>query len=146
MICNRRSRLAAQRAGKNALTIASAAPHVISLRLAQMAASGLNPSARDRREMKRMSDEKVSAFNESFVAVGMQMARMQQALMTQWLGSAFRPTLPHHLAQTSANTMANGMAHMASAGLAPMSRRVASNAKRLGTRGVKLNALSKSRG
>ncbi len=146
MTSSHRSRRAAQRAGKNALTIAAASPQVISLRLAQMAASGMNPSARDQREMKRMSDEKLSAFNESCVAVSKQMMRMQQNLMATWLSSAFRPTLPHRLAHNSGQAMVNGMAQMAAAGLAPMSKRVASNARRLTLRGVKPPAPTKRRG
>ncbi len=144
MTTKRRTQVAARRAGQNALTIAAASPQVISLRLAQMAASGLNPSARDQREMHRMGAEKMTAMNESWVAMGAQAMRMQQAVWAAWLDSAMRPTLPHRLAQNSSNAVAHGMAQMAAAGLAPMSRRVASNAKRLSSRGVKFNLPGKT--
>lgn len=139
MTTARRTRHAAQRAGRDAFTMASAAPQVVALRLAQMAASGLNPSPRDRREMQRMSHEKVSAFNESCVAVGLQWMSLNQSLMRTWLGQAVQPSSPHELAARSGHVVAHGIAQMAAAGLAPVSRRVASNAKRLTLRGVKPN-------
>lgn len=133
---------AAHRAGRDALTIAAAAPQVISMRLARMAAHGFHPSASDRRELHRMSAEKLSAFSESWAAMGMQAMRMQQAFWQNWFSMLMRAPLSFkpwsgpdtaHVASTrAAKAMASSLAQMTAVGLAPVSRRVAGNVKRLG--------------
>jgi hypothetical protein len=139
------------------MTIATGAPQVIAMRVARMAAHGMNPSASDRREMHRMVAEKKSAFGESWIAMGMQAMRMQQALWQSmwrpfmqpwWLtpmrgftwpttpGAAMtawtRPARSHQAALAS--TMGRGLAQVAAAGLAPVGRRVRGNVKRLGAK------------
>ena len=148
---------AAGRAHRDAMAIAMGAPQVIATRVARMAAHGANPSASDRREMHRMVSEKTSAFGESWLAMGMQSMRMQQAFWQSmwqplmrpwWLTSSARgfawPTFESPLTAATrlsrsrqkalAATVNRGMAQMAAAGLAPVSRRVSGNVKRLASR------------
>jgi len=68
-----------------ACEIAWSAPQVIAMRTARMAVAGVNPTARDRAENTRMSDEKFEAFNESWVDIGTRMQRMQLDIaMRMW--------------------------------------------------------------
>ena len=58
------------------------------MRVARMLAAGVNPGARDRRELERMGTEKVLAFWESMNAMGLELAKAQQQYallaMRQW--------------------------------------------------------------
>ncbi len=76
---------------------------VINNRVGRMVAAGPNPSARDRKEFKRMGTEKVTAFNQAALAAWQQMM----------LGSLA------------------GSAKMTSAALAPIHRTATANARRL---------------
>jgi hypothetical protein len=60
--------------------LALAAPQVVVHRLTRMALSGAQPSARDQREFALMSKEKQAAFQESWMAMGMQAWRVQQQM------------------------------------------------------------------
>lgn len=135
----RRPSRAAGRASRSAYTIATGAPQVISHRLTRMAMHGMNPSAKDRREMHMMGAEKVNAFSQGWQAMLMQMMFAQQAWWQNWFTMWTRPStftqpMSMHAAATRGNReMAQAMAKVADAGLAPVSRQVASNVKRLGT-------------
>lgn len=102
-----------------------AAPMVVAHRLQRMAASGLNPNARDRREFTRMGAEKVAAFWESWAAMGWAAVQAQQQM---WL-AAF--SAPWRSVATPSRLAADTM-RIASRGLAPVHRRAVANAKRLG--------------
>jgi len=71
------------------------APQVVALRTARMLTAGINPSARDRRELERMGTEKVLAFWESMNAMGLEMAKAQQqyalVAMRQWWSPLGQP-------------------------------------------------------
>lgn len=109
---------------RKAAEVAWAAPQVITQRLTRMAVAGSSPTAADKREMHRMGAEKMAAFCESWLAMGMEAARFQQrTLMSMftpaWLGGGRAPS-----AKRSAMAMLGQ-------GLAPVHRRVTANAKRL---------------
>ncbi|HEV7685155.1 MAG TPA: hypothetical protein VGQ80_01220, partial [Acidimicrobiia bacterium] len=65
--------------------LAAVAPMVIGYRLAGMALAGPEPSARDRREVNRMGQEKVEAWYEAAQAAGMRLLQANMAMAT--LGS-----------------------------------------------------------
>ena len=101
-----------------------AAPQVVALRAARMLAAGVNPSARDRRELERMGTEKVLAFWESMNAMGVEMAKAQQqyalVAMRQW----WSPWVSPWSAAASATRVLEK-------GLGPVHRRASANARRL---------------
>lgn len=123
--------------------LALAVPQVVGHRVARMAAAGPWPGARDRREFHAMGAEKISAFNESWLAMAMQAWRAQWALATSmaswwWLPARGgwsasrgpRPGLmpwPQGWQRWSADS-----ARVLDHGLAPVHRRAMANAKRLG--------------
>jgi hypothetical protein len=97
-----------------------AAPLVVAHRLTRMAAHGHQPNARERREMHRMGAEKVAAFWESWAAMALQAASIQQqALWSLWRA----PTL---------GEWQRNATRVLGSGLKPVHRRALANAKRLG--------------
>ena len=111
------------------LDLMHASPFVIGMRLSRMAAAGVNPGRRDRREFDRMVLEKGAAFAESWHAAMLHALQAQQRLMlsllrTWWLpGGALSDPLG-----------AMGLDHSLDAcrkALAPYHRRAVSNARRL---------------
>lgn len=84
-----------KRVATQASEIALAVPQVVAHQMAPMAASGANPSARDRREFQRMDAEKIAEFGESWNAMAWQMLRANQALtpslMRAWRNPWFLP-------------------------------------------------------
>lgn len=116
---------------RQAFELALAAPQVIALRSLQMARAGAEPSARDQREFWKMGIEKALAFNESWFAMSLQAARIQQ----QFAWAAVRAFwFPWAAALPSVGPRAFGRAgaDVLGKGLAPVHRRVVANAKRLG--------------
>jgi hypothetical protein len=119
-----------------------AVPTVVALRTSRMLAAGATPSAADRREMHRMTSEKVRAFSASYYAMA---ARWQRMQIESWLALtrfAFDAcTRPWWIA-TSA-TRARGASRrrverawhdIVDAGLAPLHRTATANARRLSRR------------
>jgi hypothetical protein len=113
-----------------AAELAVAAPQVVAHRVGRMLAAGLQPSAQDRAEMHRMGAEKVAAFYESWNAMAAEAMRLQleqsmAALRMLWWpwGAASRPTTQRQLQQAAMKVLA--------AGMTPVHRRAAANAKRL---------------
>lgn len=128
---------------------------VIGRRLAGMALAGASPAARDRREMARMSGEKLQAAAESGYAMWWSLARMNQQLALLVLRQLFAGAtgaMSIASSRTAAESMGrqaklvgDSMAHAAAAashlsgstarlarsGLTPVSARAARNAKRL---------------
>lgn len=90
-----------------------------------MAAAGLTPSDRHRREFHLMGAEKVAAFYESWHAMAVEMTRAYFELFVPpywWMSQ------PRH---SSARARRAALAVFGS-GLAPIHRRAVANAKRLG--------------
>ena len=117
------------------LGLSLAVPQVVAHRVGRMAQAGARPTARDRQEFTLMGAEKVAAFYESWAAMGqaalkaqqsMWLAMMRNAALAPW-GAAKPASLlptPAALTQHSLRVMSQG--------LAPVHRRAAANAKRLG--------------
>jgi hypothetical protein len=102
---------------RNALTlweIAFATPQVMGHRIQRMILAGPRPGARDRREFTRMGQEKLEAFGESWIAMGLRVWQANAAMGASVFQQGLRPWL---------STMA--------AGMKPVHRRVTSNARRL---------------
>ena len=112
------------RAFAKAAELSIAVPQVLALRTARMLAAGANPDARDRREFHRMGTEKIFAFWESANAMGLQMARAQQAYalfaMRQWWSPWMSPW-----------SMAAAATKIFDKGLGPVHKRASANARRL---------------
>jgi hypothetical protein len=114
--------------------LATIAPMVIGYRLAGMAIAGPEPSARDRKEVARMGQEKVDAWSEAVQAMGMRIARanmdMAALLLRQAWGGAPAPT-------AFANSALKLSSDLLADTLAPYHRRVLANSRRLsGTKGA----------
>jgi hypothetical protein len=99
----------------------------------RMALAGSRPTARDRREFRLMTAEKVVAFYESWTAMYVQMLRCQwqtgaEILRSIWFPSLYGPPLGA-LARRRATRSALAILNQ---GLAPIHRRAVANARRLG--------------
>lgn len=128
----RRNR-SARRLARQSTALALAAPQVVALRVARMAAHGMTPGERDRRELARMGAEKLVAFTASWQAMAFETMRVQQSLWLAFVRSLAQP-LPFGPAAVSAaatRAQAAGLAVL-SAGVAPVQRRAVANARRLG--------------
>ena len=114
---------------RHSIGIAVAAPEVVAHRVMRMMLAGREPSKRDRAEFDLMSAEKVAAFYKSWNAMFAQMARSNMQLMfsPMWWASPsagrLQKQLTAHMQRAASATIA--------AGLAPVHRRAAANAKRL---------------
>lgn len=112
--------------------LAFAVPQVVAHRMGLIAMAGLSPSRRQQAEIKLMSDEKVEAFQESWVAMASQVIEVQQQVALQlvrafWFPLAHRPpslrSVERQFSQASLSVIGKG--------LEPISRRAVANAKRL---------------
>jgi hypothetical protein len=110
--------------------LALAAPQVVVHRLTRMALSGAQPSARDQREFALMSKEKQAAFQESWMAMGMQAWRVQQQMAMSFWQAAWLPGAKARA--PTATQWQNAMLGVLGQGLQPVHRRAVANAKRLG--------------
>ncbi|QHI98339.1 hypothetical protein GT347_10250 [Xylophilus rhododendri] len=112
--------------------LSMAVPQVMAHRLGRMAAAGASPSARDREEFKLMVDEKVAAFQESWLAMATQAVQFQQRMALQMWTACWLPLAQPAFGRRSMQRQWNeaGLAILG-AGLAPVSRRASANAKRL---------------
>jgi hypothetical protein len=138
-----------------AAELAIAAPQVIALRSARMLSAGTVPAARDRRELARMSAEKVQAFSESMTAMAAQISRNNQewslfALRQWWtvctrswlslVRGALRPRIPVAPLSGSVATqqrLQRSVASVVEKGLSPVLKRATANARRLSRRRAK---------
>jgi hypothetical protein len=132
-----------------AAELAIAAPQVIALRTGRMLAAGAVPAARDRRELARMSTEKVQAFSESITAMAAQIYRTNQewsllvlrqwwtACTRSWLslaGGALRPGIsfaPLSRAVVTQKRLQRSAANVIEKGVNPVHKRATANARRL---------------
>lgn len=130
-MATRRKRVNRSLAVKTA-ELAFAVPQVVAHRVARMALSGPEPSARDRKEFTRMVAEKNVAFAESWLAMSTQAALANQALATSFfrsfLGAARgkQPSVVRSAAQVQKAALG-----VLGKGLAPVHRKATANAKRL---------------
>jgi len=112
--------------------LAVAVPQVVAHRVTRMAIAGPVPSARDRKEFKRMVAEKASAFGEAWSAMALQTMLANQALAASWLRALWVPSLDR---RPSAAAVAADLQHAAlgvlGKGMAPVHRKAVANAKRL---------------
>jgi hypothetical protein len=126
-----RKRNSTSRLARQVTEIAIAAPQVVAIRVARMALAGATPSAKDRREFKRMHTEKADAFTQGWLAMWTETARIQQqtvltAMSTWWLPKSAASLLP------SAEKLSRDAIGIMEKGLAPVRQRAVANAKRLG--------------
>lgn len=114
--------------GLQLVELGLAVPQVVAHRVARLMLASPRPSARDRREFRRMGDEKLLAFGQSWLAMATQAALVQQqfatALMGAWLWPWRGGTAPATAWWEVGLTL---LRH----GLAPVHRRALANARRL---------------
>lgn len=113
--------------------LALATPQVMAHRLTRMALAGHTPSARDRKEFHLMGAEKVAAFQESWMAMGLQVWQVQMQMWTSTMQAFWMPW--GRTAPGSGNVMAQwqkATLGILGQGMAPVHRRAVANAKRLG--------------
>lgn len=119
------------RLATQAAEIAVAAPQVIAMRTTRMALAGANPSAQDQHEFYQMGAEKVEAFTEAWMAMATQMWKAQNEFMWMWMRS-FNPYFGQAMSlEQSAKQFEAATLNVLSKGIAPVHKRVVSNAKRL---------------
>jgi hypothetical protein len=116
-----------------------AAPQVIALRVAGMMAGGTRPDAKARREYHRMGLEKVVAFEQSAMAMTLQMVRVQRQWhaewMQQWIKMLATPWWSVNLLALASALPNPGVQRawfgVAQRGIAPIHRRATANLRRL---------------
>ncbi len=110
-----------------------AAPQVIAHRLARMASAGTSLSARDRAEFQRMGMEKIAAVNEAWTAMATQAFLENQKFALGFMQSLWFPWMrPAPTAKSVSRKLNRAAVRTLGKGLAPVRRRAAANAKRLG--------------
>lgn len=125
-----------QRVFDKSVELGVAAPQVIAQRVQRMLTAGPVPSARDQREFLRMGSEKVSAFQQSWMAMGLTWWQQCLQAQQQWLAActAMNPLTPMRTLGTLSGwwmrpaTMAN---RVLDAGLTPVHAKAVGNARRL---------------
>lgn len=122
-----RSRRKSDTAGQ-LLTLSRRAPFVVSQRMLRMGNPA--PNATDRRDLDRMGAEKLSALQEGWGAMAMQVFELQQRAWATLLQAAWTPWQANTPVQWWSRGMADADAIWA-AGLRPATRQVSANARRL---------------
>lgn len=108
--------------------LATVAPIVIGYRLTGMALAGAKPTARDRRELTRMGQEKVDAWYEAVQGTGARLLEANLAMATLLLRQAWGAA-PAPAAFTDSVTRLSS--DLLADTLAPYHRRVLANSRRL---------------
>jgi hypothetical protein len=108
-----------------------AVPKVVHERMTRMMRAGPLPSARDQQEFKNMGAEKVAAFFESWMALGLQTLHAQQEMSSEWLRSFTQWPVDQWPAQRMMHAAQAATLGVVGAGLAPVHSRALSNARRL---------------
>lgn len=115
--------------------LAIAAPMVVAQRMTRMALAGASPSARDRKEMDRMSAEKIAALTETWNTTAARMAQANVNLGFDLMRAALSPwNRTGGLVNAAATRFGNAATESVQGSLGPMRRRAVANAKRLGRR------------
>jgi len=116
-----------------AAELAFAVPQVIAHRATRMAMAGASPSARDRKEFRRMGTEKVAALTESWNAMAVEAFLANQQLAISYMQSLWFPWLsPKSSAKSASRRLSNAALGILGEGMAPIHRRAVANARRLG--------------
>jgi hypothetical protein len=116
-----------------AAELAFAVPQVIAHRATRMAMAGASPSARDRKEFRRMGTEKVAALTESWNAMAVQTFLANQQLAISCMQSFWFPwRSPKASAKSASRRLSNAALGILGEGMAPIHRRAVANARRLG--------------
>jgi hypothetical protein len=123
----RRPRRSGNKLAQQAFALSLAAPQVVAHRMGRMARS--SGSLADQAEFMQMGTEKVAAFYESWAAMWGAMWRAQQALALQSVQSSLRAARPVWPTQQA---LSRHVLDVLADGLAPVHRRAAANARRLG--------------
>jgi hypothetical protein len=108
--------------------LTTVAPMVIGYRLTGMALAGSKPTARHRREVTRMGQEKVDAWYEAAQATGMRLMQANMAMGTLLLRQAWGAAPAPAAFANSVNKLSSDL--LADT-LAPYHRRVVANSRRL---------------
>ena len=115
---------------RQAAELAVAVPQVIAHRLARLALAGPAPSARDRKEFRRMGAEKAAAFAESWNAMATQAFEANQTLALSFLRAFGSPTSARPSAPSATRQVGRAAMGIVQKGLAPVHRCAVANAKR----------------
>lgn len=100
--------------------------------MARLAAAGSPVSARDQREFMQMGWEKVVAFHQSWLAMGMEVARMQQrAALSMWQAAWMPWAGASRLPWSSAADWQRAALGIVGAGIRPIRHKAVGNARRL---------------
>ena len=115
-----------------AVELGVAVPQVIAHRALRMAMAGVSPSARDRREFRRMGAEKIFALGESWNAMAAEAFLANQRIALSVMQSFWFPWLGAEKPKSASKQMSDAALDILGQGVAPIHRRVVANAKRLG--------------
>ena len=107
--------------------LAFAVPQVVAHRVTRMALAGAPPTARDQREFRLMTSEKMTAFAESWNAMVIQASRANYALAT----SFWRSWMTGRPSEFRGSQLQNAAFGVLGKGIGPIHRRAVANAKRL---------------
>ena len=116
---------------RQAAELAVAVPQVIAHRLTRLALAGPTPSARDRKEFRRMGAEKAAAFAESWNAMATGMLEANPTLMVSFMRGFWSPPSAKRSATSAARQVGRAVTGIVQKGLAPVHRCAVANAKRL---------------
>jgi hypothetical protein len=108
-----------------------AVPQVIHERIGRMLLAGACPNEKDRAEFKLMSAEKLSAFYESWTALGQQTCLAQQEMAMAWVNTFTQMPVRHWPGTQLMNAARSATLGVLGAGLAPVHSRAVNNARRL---------------
>lgn len=119
------------RIGRQIAEINAVVPGIVSRRLMRLALAGAVPSRSDCNELSRMSSEKWQAASRSAVAMTAYAMQQQMAMAQSFMRAMWTPWMgmPH-----GSIPVANPVAGLLGAGLAPYHRIATANARRLGKR------------
>jgi len=129
----RHLKLVTNRVATQATELATAVPQVLAYRLAGIPVPVTAPSAHDRGEIRFMGDDMLAVSTECWNTLAMHTLRASQVLALSFM----RPYwFPWAAAGPSADSAAlpSAVTGMVREGMAPMHRRAAANARRLGAR------------
>lgn len=130
----------AQHLQRQAFDIVTSTPQVVAQRVGQMMTPGYNPNGKDQAELNKMILEKVSAFYESWWAMGWASMQAQQSMLLaltrmapSLMPTPFSPAKAMSMGQMQSlgQNLLTSQFNMLNKGLQPISSRVKANAKRL---------------
>jgi hypothetical protein len=123
-----RNRRNTRSATRQAIELAAVVPAVVAHRMGRLALAGPSPSARDRDEFRKMGDEKIAAFYESWNAM---FTEMYRASLRFWFSPPHWSPTPGTTARHAAKHLERTALAVLTKGIAPVHRRAVANARRL---------------